>query len=314
MVCDYECPFHGCPQGHLSIIFGEKTSSFRCVKCKSQGSIFLLLSKVKKLDFIVGRTYDREKKLEKKLNVEKIGTDYSNYKLPPFPKPLGFKRVFEDKYLEERGFTKEQFDLFQIGKSKLDINLKNDYSIILVEEDKETIGWIARSVKSKKEINEINLLRKKQGNKVKYLRWRNSTSEFEKALLGIDELSEETKTVILVEGPTSKFSVDRKLNLYSQKDLKCLCTFGKKISGYQIKKLYDKGIENIILLYDPDAVQESKQYSLELDNYFNTLVGFIPFYDKDPDDLNVDQLYDVLENLERPLDFYKNKIAKKELL
>ena len=45
-------------------------------------------------------------------------------------------------------------------------------------------------------------------------------------------------------------------------------TFGKKISKFQIKRLLDKGVKDIVLLYDPDAVEQSKQYSLELNKYF----------------------------------------------
>lgn len=314
MVCSYECPYCNTPE-HLSIIFGENISSFLCVKCSTRGSLFTLLSKIKRLDLILShKSYDKEVKLERKLNLAKLNIDYSNYKVSSISPPIGFKRIYSDSYLEGRGFTNEQFNLFKVGITKIDPKLRKDYIVFLIEEEGETIAYLSRSKKSKEEINFINKNLKAQGIKNKYLRWINSSSDFEKILFGYNELTPNTKTVILVEGPTSKFNVDRKLALYQQEEFKCCSTFGKKVTGYQIKRLSDKGIENVILLHDPDAINETKHYSLELNKYFNTLVGWIPFMEMDPGDLDENQLNEVLQKLETPLDFNKNKLLKKELL
>jgi hypothetical protein len=102
--------------------------------------------------------------------------------------------------------------------------------------------------------------------------------------------------------------------LYDRKDIKCVATFGKKISVFQIKRILDKGIENIILLYDPDAVNASKNYSMELDKYFNVRVGHIKNVEEDPGDLSLEELELVLNNLENPLEFKMNKLQKKSLI
>ena len=44
--------------------------------------------------------------------------------------------------------------------------------------------------------------------------------------------------VFLVEGIFDKISVDRFLDLREDVEMKCLCTFGKKISDVQIKKIF----------------------------------------------------------------------------
>jgi len=316
LTCSYECPYCKRPD-HLSIIFGEKVSSFRCVKCSEHGSMFILLSKIKRLDLLLSKVYDKELTLVNKLSPKLTETELLIEDLPTLPPPIGFKRIYEDLYLEGRGFTKEQFNLFKVGVTKIDPKLKKDYLIFLIEEKGKNVGYLARSRKTKKEIQNINLAFKEKGLKNKYLRWCNSSSDFEKIVFGLEECTPNTKTLILVEGATSKFNVDRELKLYTQEEVKCGVTFGKKVSPYQIQKIFNKGIENIILLHDPDAIKESKEYSLELDKYFNTLVGFIPFKgeegDKDPGDMTSEEICYVLETLEKPLDFNKNKLAKKEL-
>ena len=64
------------------------------------------------------------------------------------------------------------------------------------------------------------------------------------------------------------------LRLWDSEEIKCVCTFGKKISPEQSKKLRLKGVTNVILLYDFDAIKDIKRYGLELENYFVTSITY----------------------------------------
>ena len=69
----------------------------------------------------------------------------------------------------------------------------------------------------------------------RYLRYQNSVdTDFGKMVYGIDECTENTHTLIGVEGITDKFNVDRLLGLYKQEEIKCGAFFGKKISPEQM--------------------------------------------------------------------------------
>ena len=160
---------------------------------------------------------------------------------------------------------------------------------------------------------------KKEGG-YKYQRWRNSDNiPFEKILLGYDEINEKTDIVYIVEGATDKFNVDKELKLYEKDNKKCVCSFGKKLSLYQIKKLQLKGVKNIILLYDPDGVEESKNYGKLLHNYFEIVqIGFL--IDKDPGEMLEEDFQKVFQNLKDYFTFtlshvqdglIKNKLLEK---
>jgi len=317
-----DCPLCG-KSNHLGILFESKIPSFRCFKCSEKGTLWKLLKHVKRLDLLErNKTVDRNTYLHNKIQIEeeKLDLDYS---LPKKSKPLGFKRIYSNEYLESRDFTKEQFELFPVGIAKLDPEVKNEYVIFLIIENEECKGYVARSIKSKKEIdiwNKIvkthNEITKLQGGKFlkKHLRYVNShDTDFAKMLFGYEEIKEYTDTVILVEGITDKFNIDRLLDLYKTDDIKCNALFGKPISPYQIKKLQDKKVENTILLYDSDAIEESKKYGAELSKYFNVEIGFVP-KDKDPGDLNSEELFNVMNSLENPISFSLSKVKKINLI
>jgi hypothetical protein len=79
-----------------------------------------------------------------------------------------------------------------------------------------------------------------------------------------------------------------------------------------MKRLQQKGIENIILLYDADAIISSKKHSIQLSRYFNVRVGYLQL--GDPGDLSGEELYSVLDNLQDPVNFNINIIQKKLLI
>lgn len=305
-----KCPY--CQhEDHISFILGEKISSFTCRHCYFKGTLFKLFKEINRLDLIspfFKTTY--VKKIENKLNKEEKKIDLEvEDKLLPF----GFKRIYEDSYLtKERGFIKEHYQNYCIGISEKHFVLKQNYLIFIVKENNKCKGYVARSRFSKEKIKEINEKRKKS-NLPKYLRWKNSNSDFSKLIFGIDEIIEGiTHTMILVEGITSKANIDKLFSLFSNSEIKCGATFGKILQDAQMLKLRERGIKNIIILYDPDAIDYSKEYSLKAERYFNVQVGYLK--DKDPGELNEVELEEIFQNLQTPINFNLDKLVKKTLL
>ena len=312
-----DCPFCG-KEKHLGVIFGS-IPSFKCQRCQTKGFLGNLLYKVGRPDLMRKEIAlpQINSLIEGSLNTFTL--DYSDISEEDLfcetkSTPIGYKRKKSIPYLDLRGFTPIHYEKYNIGESFLDPRLKN-YVIFIITEGGESKGWIARSTLSKIEIDEINKKRKDKGVE-KILRWRNQTNiPFDKLLFGFDEITENTTTIILVESITSKSNVDLKLNLFSEETTKCLVSFGKSLSKYQIKKILNKNnIKNIILMYDPDALREIKQYSIELEKYFNVDTAYLPFGDKDPGDLEGEEFEFIFENeLYSPIEFNLNKLELKEL-
>lgn len=316
-----DCPF--CKkEEHLGVNLGELSEgkykdriSFRCVKCGEKGGLIKLLKQIGKEDLLEGYvSVDATKLLEKKIGVVEEKEDLS---VPNKKPPIGWKRMLDNEYLNERGFEPWQYELYPVGMTKLFPRLKG-YIVFLVEEEGNNKGYIARSTKTKEEIKRINDKIKeynktadKDYRKMKYLRYQNEGGvDFDKLLFGLDEITEETHTAIIVEGITDKSNVDRKLQLNISPEMKCCVSFGKALSPRQITKLKEKGISSVILLYDPDAINDSKEYGAKLESEFNsTKIGFLK--DKDPGDLSLDEILNVFENLEAPINFFTRKVQKK---
>ena len=142
------------------------------------------------------------------------------------------------------------------------------------------------------------------------LRYNNSVgTEFSELLFGYDEITENTTTVILVEGIFDKIAVDKVLHLWDNEEIKCVCTFGKKISPEQSKKLMLKGVTNVILLYDFDAIKDIKKYGLELENNFVTSITYTSSK-KDIDECTEQEALEVFTHLQKPREFNEDVIGK----
>ena len=167
--------------------------------------------------------------------------------------------------------------------------------IFLIEEDGENKGYVARDVTGQS-----------------IMKYKNQSVDFEKLLMGIDELTAEDQ-VIIVEGVTDKAEIDRKIKRLDLENIKCVCTFGKKISEIQLTKLANKGIESIIFMYDDDAINESKTYSIFAENYIDKVkVCFID--DGDPDELSDEEFLEVLSRAKTPMDFDLNIVKIRKLV
>lgn len=222
--------------------------------------------------------------------------------------PIGYKRIYDSEYLNNRGFKKEDYSFYEVGETKIDPRFKG-YIIFPLRRKGVCVGFIARS-KHNKKWHDDNLKLAKQGKTQLVLRYNNSlNTEFSKFLYGEEEITENTRTVIITEGIMSKKAVDDKLYLRESDEIKCCATFGQNVSPFHEKIL--EGVENLILLYDNGTIQSTKNISTKLMLNFNVKIGYIKQEGKDPDDISQEELLEVMSDLRHPLDFYKGKIQNK---
>lgn len=286
-----DCPYCGKNQ-HFYI--NRKTQLFDCKKCGEAGNIISLLKHLGKL-YILGEFKSINRKhidlLFKETNEEEL--EELTKEEPTIELPIGFKRIYGDKYLKSRKIEKRNFKDYKIGYTDLIPSLK-DYIIFVVEEEGQCKGYVSRYTKEIKD--------------KKTLRYRNSKkSNFSNLLYGYDDITNKTNTVIILEGIIDKITLDNFYNLQNQEEIKTVVTFGKKISKKQLLKLVNKEIENVILIYDKDAIKEMKKYSLLMEDYFNVLVGFTN--EKDINASSREDIELIFKNLKSPRDFNR-KIVK----
>jgi DNA primase len=286
----------------------NKSFNFDCKRCGEQGRVFKLLAQLGATHLIEGELVDINKKLDEALletfaeeSEEPLSLDIEDMKMP-----IGFERIYDDPYLRSRGFTDFEFQKYVIGYDRISFKLE-DYIMIAQTRDGDNKAYLARTTKTGKEIAEIDAVYKKKGLKKTYPRYRNSLSVFTRLLGGYDEITFLTSTVILVEGYFDKVKTDQIMELDFQQDVKCCYTYGKKISIEQIMLLLKKGVENIILVYDPDAVNDMKKIGFVLKKHFETvLVGFPK--DKDLGDSSQEEFDEIFSNLQTAFEFSLNKV------
>jgi hypothetical protein len=319
-----DCPFCSDP-GHFYVrrktdkvnSRGQNISYYwDCKKCLLRGTLPKLLRKVGRLDLLADLHVVRVSEPV----VSKL-TDYRAKRAaipPPVELPLvtfptGFMRAKQDPYLDGRGFTPADYERYKAGRAKV-LQKHKDYIIVGIEQRGRLVGYISRLTWGSEKLEAFNEQAKAEG-KLKKLRYQNSTSDFAKMLFGEDELTDETTTVILVEGIFDKSNVSNLLNLHSSPTVKCCATFGKSISEDQINivRRFPK-LKNLIFLRDQDAINSTKKQSLDLKGEFFVLVGFFDNPTIDAGNIDEDGLLFVLQNLQDPLTFSLTKVLKRKLL
>jgi len=285
------CPYCG-KDKHFYI--QRDTQMWDCKKCGEEGNIIKLLHFLGKL-FLLGdfKSIDRTKI---KMLEDEDDEEITDLTVPNRRLPAGFKRVYEDEYLFGRRFTKDNLKKFRVGYTELKPSLK-DYIIFAVDEEDGCKGYVARYSKPIA-----------KGDK-KTLRYRNDKgAKFSQLMFGYNEIIDNvTDTVILVEGLPDKVTTDNVLQLDEQDEIKCCCTFGKKISKFQILKLLKKNVKNIILIFDYDAIPEMKKYGVVLEEFFNVQIGFT--FQKDINDSSDEEIFGIFNNLKDVMSF-KRKTVK----
>ena len=69
-----------------------------------------------------------------------------------------------------------------------------------------------------------------------------------------------------------------------------------------------KGVTNVILLYDFDAIKDIKKYGLELENNFVTSITYTT--KKDIDECTEQEALEVFTHLQKPREFNEDVIGK----
>ena len=266
-----------------------------CKKCGASGNIFKLLQYLDKLYLLGGKTVDETNHISSIRNINDVNDEIKYVEEPKVKLPVGWKQLDNsNEYLMSRGITPKLCKRYHFGATTL-MRKYSGYVIVPIYDNGVVRGFIGRYGAKMVPDN--------------VLRYSNSEhTKFSKLLFGYDEITENTVTVILVEGIFDKIAVDKVLGLWNCEEVKCVATFGKKISDEQILKLELKGIQRVILLYDFDAVKDIKKYGLILQQHFNTVITFTT--KKDIDECTPEEALRVFEHLYSPSDFNTDVIGR----
>jgi len=291
------------------ISYTTENHPFQCYrknKCGYKGNIYTLIFDQQRFEFLKDRDtgeYNPDKKLTL---IEDVIDNQIDLSFPKFSYPIAFKKIEIHPYLENRFFN--SYHKYEIGITQIDPKLKNEYIIFIIKQENQKVAYIGRHIKTKKELEEINEKRRRQGLK-DMLRYRNSEADFSKILLGIDECTENTHTVIVVEGLFDKDRVDLLLSLDEQEETKCCATNGSQISNEQIYLLQKKNIKNLIVLYEADVLNKLQDNITNTALFFNSiLVGYVE--GNDPGEMDDEELNKVLLNLKSYSTFFETKVKK----
>ena len=295
-----------CPECGRSDKFGikfEKSSgSVHCFHDDFSESIFKYLGRIGRddlvdddgtvsIDFKINRV--DEKKEEDKELVERF-------------LPILFEEVRKDKYLDDRNFLLQHYKLFRPGYCK-DPSLR-DYIIFQLFQFGKRVGWQARS-KYSKEWHKTNLENYKKGLCSLKLRYKDAPSMDTSLILGgCDDITDETRVLILVEGIFDKSGIDKKLDLYSDESTRCCFTFGNKLSDGQVKVIKRfKSIELIYLLYDEGTMTQVKKIALELSKNYIVQAAMM-LTNKDPGDASIEDICTAMEKSVSAIEFFAGRV------
>lgn len=207
--------------------------------------------------------------------------------------PIGYMRLYDHWYLNGRGFKKEDYHKYEVGK----VLLKDYYVYWLVYMNFRLVGWVGRRIEEAYWVID--------GKQVLMPKFDNSETDFKKALYGYDLLRGES--AILVEG-----ILDHKAICEKVPEIPSVCTFGAKISDEQIELLKLKGVKDIYFMHETDALKDYKRNAIKLDGHFN--VRCCDLGGADPDEASEEQIRNAMLNWKSPLainlDLMKNGLQK----
>lgn len=289
------CP--ECSKGDkFGVLFTGNGGVCRCFYCSKSYPLWQILKSIGRGDLLDFDYEYKESYTLPSLKEEKKKEDDQGVSLP-----IGFKYIYQNEYLEERGFTPDQFVQFKVGVAELDPKTENSI-VFQIYQKGELAGWLSRSTYSK-EWHHENLKRHKEFDEPLVLRYRNSENDFAKMLGGLDEITKNTHTVILVEGLMDKANLDRVLRLNDDESIKCCFTFGSDLSVEQVD-LIPNHIQEVILMYDKGTLSNMREAGGRLMSLFNVKVALIEDEDVDPGNITEKYLVGILLCMKDFLYFY----------
>lgn len=290
------CPFCGHDGFKYGIYIGNNVGKKRfgmsnCYHCNRRfGSLKETLKALGREDLIPTETAE----LDDDTDISAMFDDEIDDDLVEITMPRGYKRCYKNAYLKSRGWITDDYEYFPVGTNRAIEREYQDYIILEVLDEGRRVGFVARSILSKEEIDSYNARHHYQIRRYKNSDERNGNG-FAKMLYNYDAIEPMvTHSVILCEGPFDVVGLNRKLELYDNKSIVPVATFGKKISQEQMFKLQKKGVEQIVIGYDNDAKETTSRIGMELEKYFDVLIADIPDgVGKDWDEMDVEDIYDV---------------------
>jgi hypothetical protein len=287
----------------FAILFGDKGGVSHCFYCSTAYPLFRLLKNIGREDLLDKQYEHKENITLAPLNQLNVSDDNLTAELP-----IGYRRIKFDQYLSDRGFTEDQYDRFGVGLSDLDPRV-HDKLIFTIYQKGKLAGWMARS-RNSKEWHKENLRKCKELGHPLVLRYRNSENDFSKMLGGLDEITEETHTVILVEGLMDKANIDRMMGLYNHPSVKCCFTFGSDLSSSQAN-LIPSTVETVVLMYDDGTIHNMREAGMRLLSFFDVRVALIEDEDVDPGNITASYLSRILRDMKSFLYFYTHVLPSK---
>lgn len=290
------CPFCGHDGFKYGIYIGNNVGKKRfgmsnCYHCNRRfGSLKETLKALGREDLIPTETAE----LDDDTDISAMFDDEIDDDLVEITMPRGYKRCYKNAYLKSRGWITDDYEYFPVGTNRAIEREYQDYIILEVLDEGRRVGFVARSILSKEEIDSYNARHHYQIRRYKNSDERNGNG-FAKMLYNYDAIEPMvTHSVILCEGPFDVVGLNRKLELYDNKSIVPVATFGKKISQEQMFKLQKKGVEQIVIGYDNDAKETTSRIGMELEKYFDVLIADIPDgVGKDWDEMDIEDIYDV---------------------
>lgn len=294
-----QCPFCGHDGYKYAVYVGPDSSRkhfgmSNCFHCQRRfGSLISTLQAIGREDLIPKETTQLD---DAELDLSSVFSDEIDDDLVEIAMPRGYKRCYRNKYLKSRGWIADDYEYFPVGTNRGIDREYQDYVILEVIDDGKRVGFVARNTMSKSDIDDYN-----NSHFYKIRRYKNSSEKegngFAKMLYNYDSIEPYiTDSVILCEGPFDVIGLNRKLELYDNKHIVPIATFGKKISQEQMYKLQKKGVSQVVIGYDNDAKETTSQIALQLDKYFDVLIADIPNgVGKDWDEMDVEDIYDVFD-------------------
>ena len=291
------CPWCAHPGKKFGVYIGldegrKRFGASNCYHCnRHYGSLKATLKALGREDLLPTETAQLD---DSETDISSMFEDEIDDELVEIAMPRGYKRCYKHPYLKSRGWLMDDYEYFPVGTNRGFDREYNDYVILEIRDSGRLVGFVARSTLGKDEIDSYNAR-----HHFKIKRYKNScgtgTNGFSKMLYNYDAIEPmATHSVILCEGPFDVVGLNRKLELYDNRHIVPVATFGKKVSLEQMYKLQKKGVEQIVIGYDNDAKETTSRIAMELDKYFDVLIADIPNgVGKDWDEMDVEDIYDV---------------------
>lgn len=297
--CSFGCERHD----KFGILFTNEGGLVKCMRCGESTSLFNYLLKINRNDLIEGFSAPVVNQL-RTLEKEELKVEDKEQKKVTLPD--GFRRVYFDDYLDGRGFISTDYKKYHIGVS--DERRLRHHIVFPIYQNGELKSWLARS-RMTKDWHKQNIRDFKDKNASLVLRYYNSEgTEFSEIVGNLDNIVHEN--CILVEGLFDEQNVSKMISELKLEE-SCGFTFGKSLSIEQVNLLVEKGVKNLTLMYDPDALKEIEKYVMKYANRFENIYGIALKGDKDPGDLITDEFLQYYNNnKKRGLEFYQTNLKK----